>query len=362
MREEAELAQLGEAQAGPHAPTPAGLRGLQLDRHAERRGPGRCPGCRRRAGRPRPRRARCRSRCRRRSRSRASSGSPRGRAPRARPASPARGSPCAAPRRGGPTAAPRPRCGAGGSTSPCSRPWAAMASCHRSRRKCSLHSWNVPPARHTCSMTGPSRRSPRLTRPSMRLALGSCHLRLHALRAPFAASRSRPTLRRSSSSVFMPNHWNGVNAFGTNPPTLTVTEPLRPLRLGQLDAAAGQVDDAEGVLVGLRGEPGEEVELHALPALAERGVDRGEEVLLGDQLVDHLAHAPRAGLGGEREARAAGPLDLGGHADREGVDAQARQAHRHVAAAGALVASVSCTTSSMPEKSAVDRLVRATSS
>ena len=38
-------------------------------------------------------------------------------------------------------------------------------------------------------------------------------------------------MRRSSTSVFMPNHWNGVNALGTNPPTLTVTEPLWPLAL-----------------------------------------------------------------------------------------------------------------------------------
>ena len=38
-------------------------------------------------------------------------------------------------------------------------------------------------------------------------------------------------MRRSSSSVFMPNHWNGVNAFGTKPPTLTVTEPQLYLEL-----------------------------------------------------------------------------------------------------------------------------------
>ena len=107
--------------------------------------------------------------------------------------------------------------------------------------------------------------------------------------------------------------------------------------LGQLDAAAGQLGDAEGVLVGLGGEAGEEVELHPPPALAEGRVDRGVEVLLGDQLVDDLAHPPRAGLGGEGEAGAAGLLDLGGDADGEGVDPQARQAHRHVAAADRVV-------------------------
>ena len=123
-------------------------------------------------------------------------------------------------------------------------------------------------------------------------------------------------MRRSSTSVFMPNHWNGVNALGTNPPTLTVTDAVVPVGLGQLDAAAGQLDDAERVLVGLGGEPGEEVELHPPPALAERRVDRGVEVFLGDELVDDLAHPPGAGLGGEGEAGATGLLDLGGDARR----------------------------------------------
>ena len=30
-------------------------------------------------------------------------------------------------------------------------------------------------------------------------------------------------MRRSSTSVFWPNHWKGVNGFGTNPPSETVT-------------------------------------------------------------------------------------------------------------------------------------------
>ena len=34
-----------------------------------------------------------------------------------------------------------------------------------------------------------------------------------------SSSRSSPTLRRSSRTPFWPNHWNGVCAFGTNPPT-----------------------------------------------------------------------------------------------------------------------------------------------
>jgi hypothetical protein len=34
-------------------------------------------------------------------------------------------------------------------------------------------------------------------------------------------------LRPSSSTVFCPNHWNGVNGLGTNPPTDAFTEAPR---------------------------------------------------------------------------------------------------------------------------------------
>ena len=33
-------------------------------------------------------------------------------------------------------------------------------------------------------------------------------------------------MRRSSASVFWPNHWNGVNGLGTKPPTETVMDGL----------------------------------------------------------------------------------------------------------------------------------------
>ncbi len=58
--------------------------------------------------------------------------------------------------------------------------------------------------------------------PSASVARGSCHLSCTPL-ALWVAVRSRFTLRCSSSIVFCPNHWNGVCALGTNPPTLTVT-------------------------------------------------------------------------------------------------------------------------------------------
>ncbi len=71
-------------------------------------------------------------------------------------------------------------------------------------------------------MTAPIRRSPRLTTPSTAVALGSCQ-RMVRPRTGRAASRSRWTLRVSSSMVFCPNHWKGVWTLGTNPPTEAVT-------------------------------------------------------------------------------------------------------------------------------------------
>ena len=103
------------------------------------------------------------------------------------------------------------------------RPWRAMASVHRSRSKCSLHSWNVPPARHTSSITAPIRRSPRLAIPSARVARASCQRSW----TPFSRRScpwSRPILSRSSPTVSCRAHWNGVWALGTKPPTLAVAE------------------------------------------------------------------------------------------------------------------------------------------
>ena len=72
----------------------------------------------------------------------------------------------------------------------------------------------------TRSITRPMRRSPRLRMPSTKLASGSCQRSCAPDRR--SESRSRPTLRCSSGTPFWPNHWNGVCALGTNPPTETV--------------------------------------------------------------------------------------------------------------------------------------------
>ena len=106
------------------------------------------------------------------------------------------------------------------------------------------------------------------------VALGSCHLRLTPL-ALRRSSRSRLTLRCSSTVVFWPNHWNGVNGLGTNPPTDRVTEALCPWYFLPISThVAAELGDAEGVLVGLGGQAGEEVQLHPPPALRVGRVDR----------------------------------------------------------------------------------------
>ena len=108
-----------------------------------------------------------------------------------------------------------------------------------------------------------------------------------------------------------------------------LTEPLeRRVRLGHeaaerngarrvlrvpaadLDDGPRQLGDAERVGVALGGEAGEEVELHPPPPARVRAFDRGVEVFLGDELVDHLTQPPGAALGREGEPGAADLLDL----------------------------------------------------
>jgi hypothetical protein len=310
----ADLAELGEPEADPHtasapaapAPTPgSGSPGTS----PPRRGPGRCPGSHQPAGPPRPRCARCRSRCRPRSRSRASSGSPRGRPRRARRASPATGSPCAGRPTGDPTAGPRPRCGGGRRTSRSRARCAAMASTQSSE----VEVLATTPGRCRRGAT-PPRSPPEPAVTPAHDALGHRGLRVVPLEltpcSRRVASRSRLILRCSSSLVFCPNHWNGVNGLGTKPPTDTVTDGTCGARRPISTTLRASVGDAQRVLVGLGGEAGEEVQLHPTPALRVRRLDGAVEVFFADQLVDDLAHAPGAGLGSEREAGAASLLDL----------------------------------------------------
>ncbi len=93
-----------------------------------------------------------------------------------------------------------------------------------------------------------------------------------------------------------------------------------------LDHVRRHVGDLEDVVVGLRGQAAHEVQLHLTPAVAVGRGDRTDQVLLRDHLVDDLAHALRAALGGEGQAGAAAVAgQLVGQVDVEGVDARGGQ-------------------------------------
>ena len=154
------------------------------------------------------------------------------------------------------------------------------------------------------------------------MAAGSCQRMVRPL-ASGPPRGAASTLRCSSATVFCPNHWNGVWGLGTKPAHRGHhVDRLRWWRRPISTHRRRQLGDAEDVLVALGGQADEEVQLHPPPALAEGGVDRAVEVLLGDQLVDDLAHPPRPALGREGEAGAAHLLDLRRRAHGEGVDPQ----------------------------------------
>ncbi len=107
-------------------------------------------------------------------------------------------------------------------------------------------------------------------------------------------------------------------ADGDRAADVVLTGDLAPLG----DDVDRHVADLQDVLVGLGGQAAHEVQLHLTPAVAVRGGDRADQVLLRDHLVDDLAHPFGAALGGEGEAGAA-PVagQLVGQVDVERVDA-----------------------------------------
>ncbi len=114
-----------------------------------------------------------------------------------------------------------------------------------------------------------------------------------------------------------------------------MTEARAGVLLADRHAVAGKFGDAQRVGIGLGREAGQEVQLHSAPALLEGGVDGAVQVFLGDQLVDHLAQPPRAGLGGEREPAPASVADLARQPHREGIDAERGQVDGHGVGAAA---------------------------
>ena len=181
------------------------------------------------------------------------------------------------------------------------------------------------------------RRSPRTGDALGEGGPGVVPLELHALgrhgwhRAgggPCAAARRRCSGRTTGTAC---------GAWGRSRPTDAVTEALGVCCLPMAthsfaSSAMPRVSCPVSV-----GRPMRKYSFMPRPALRVRRLDRAVQVVLGDELVDDGAQAPRARLGREREAGAASRPDRRGDADSEGVDPQAREGHRHLATVDRIV-------------------------
>ena len=97
------------------------------------------------------------------------------------------------------------------------------------------------------------------------------------------------------------------------------------MALRRRDGAIADFMYSGQILLRLRRQPHHEVELHAVPTVLEGRLEGRVYRLVGDALVYHVAQPLRPGLGREGQAALAHRLKPRGEADREGVDAQARQ-------------------------------------
>ena len=77
-------------------------------------------------------------------------------------------------------------------------------------------------------MVSATRRSPRVTTPSMWLRATSWNRK--RTRRPRVRPRIRACLARSTSGSSIGSHWNGVCGFGTKDETATFTSPPLPRR------------------------------------------------------------------------------------------------------------------------------------
>ena len=99
------------------------------------------------------------------------------------------------------------------------------------------------------------------------------------------------------------------------------------------DHPLGQLRDRQHVLVGLGRQAAHEIQLDLPPAVRVRRRDRADQIVLGDHLVDHLAHPLGATLGREGEPGASAVAgQLVGEVDVERVHPRAGQGQRNVAA------------------------------
>ena len=216
-------------------------------------------------------------------------------------------------------------------------------------------------------MTAPMRRSPRLAMPSASVALGSCHFSCTPL-ALWVASRSSVILRRSSSTVFWPNHWNGVCGLGTNPPTLAVMLARlvyrRPIAT-QLRASSAIPSVSASVSVGSPVRKYSFIRVQPL-AYADSTAPYRSSSVISLLITLRSRHDPASGANVNPLRRAPPVPSFGFPATRAAsptVNASTRSDGRLIDVLPHAVGSLSTPpiTSSMPLKSALDSDVRATS-
>lgn len=151
--------------------------------------------------------------------------------------------------------------------------------------------------------------------------------------SPRILSRSFFSRASVSAALSCGAHWKGVLRLGHE--AADGDRAADVVLAGDLAALGDHVDrhvtDLEDVLVGLGGQAAHEVQLHLTPAVAVRGGHRPDQVLLGDHLVDDLAHPLGAALGGEGETGAAAVAgQLVGQVHVERVDAGGGQREAHL--------------------------------
>ena len=101
--------------------------------------------------------------------------------------------------------------------------------------------------------------------------------------------------------------------------------------LANFHASFSQLCNSEDVFITLSGKSNQKVQLDPTPPLAKCGINRCEEVVVRDQLIDHFAHSPGAALWGKGEACALHLLNLRCGRHSKGVNSKRRQTHRNLA-------------------------------
>ena len=135
----------------------------------------------------------------------------------------------------------------------------------------------------------------------------------------FAVRVHRAPLKRSVRLWHVRRH---ADRHASTPVTLDAS--------GHLERPGTGSHDVSNVVVLFGGKPDHEVELHLAPPPRKHALGGFQELLLGDVLVHHIAHALAPRLRCKRQAAGALPLQVVEHVFAEPVGAKRRDAQRHL--------------------------------